>query len=402
MGQHAQLQEVLGLRRDSTPIALSLGISHPIVSRLLELARARQWQLINLESFDGVLPAGMVFKGALVDKLPTERLVSELIRLGIPTVRLGNWPHPNDHRVPAVMSDRVMHGTMAADHFAQRAFQHVAIVGHDPWAMNLPIYEAFARRAGELGITCHLLQHKAQPDKPGKSAPRGRWEHPKREFKDWLAGLPLPVGLFIPGSLMADRYSRWVAQIGLRIPEDVGMLCSGDDAIVCQCASVPMSAIADDVPCIVRTAVDTLSQLMEGRPLEQTTIRIPPRGIVTRQSTDVLATTNPHVARALRFMWEHVNENLSVDQIADHTGVSRRSLQRAFTSALGRGISQELKRRRLERARELLTVTDLRIARIAELLGFSSQKYFCEAFHAANGISPTGFRQNQQSPEPEG
>ncbi|MBT3296050.1 MAG: hypothetical protein HN919_05185 [Verrucomicrobia bacterium] len=59
---------------------------------------------------------------------------------------------------------------------------------------------------------------------------------------------------------------------------------------------------------------------------------IPPRGVVARRSTDVLAVADPAVARAMRFMWDHLDQNLSVEDVAMQASVSRRKLERIFLS----------------------------------------------------------------------
>ncbi len=130
--------------------------------------------------------------------------------------------------------------------------------------------------------------------------------------------------------------------------------------------------------------------------LEQTTVMIPPLGVITRQSTDVLAASDLHVVAALFFMWDHITDNLTVDQIAEQGGISRRKLERAFRRELGRGINQEFQRRRQEKARDLLVQTDLRITDISESLRFGSHNYFCRSFRAAFGVSATKFRRQHK------
>ena len=132
---------------------------------------------------------------------------------------------------------------------------------------------------------------------------------------------------------------------------------------------------------------------MAGESIAETTVVIPPKGIVTRESTDVLATSNPIVAQALRYMWDHLALNLSVDDIAKAVGVSRRKLERAFQQDLGRGVNQELLRRRLGRSCELLRTTRMPIAELAPVLGFGSKDYFQRAFRKTMGTSPGKWRQ---------
>lgn len=387
------IQDLLGLRRGWTPIALihRPHTTYPLC--LLELARRQRWRLISLSKFDGNLPADLDVIGALTNFLPEAEHVQTLRAEGVPVVRMGNWPHPVDDDVPAVVPDHAAAGRLAAEHFAQRDFKHVACVGRNPWGDNQAIYEAFAARATELGCRCHLLCEDAKAI--GQLAtPLERWHWRRGRFIAWLAELPRPVGVLMFADLQADRACQWALEAGLNVPSDVAVLGIGNDTIMCECATIPISSIAHDSDGLVETAVDTLAQLIAGQPLEQSTILVPPLGVVTRQSTDVLAASDPHVANALRYMWDHIAEDLSVDQIARQVGVSRRTLERAFERELGRGINSEFQRRRLEKARELLLHTDLSITDLARALNFNSHHYFCRVFGKAFGTSPARYRQD--------
>jgi transcriptional regulator GlxA family with amidase domain len=101
------------------------------------------------------------------------------------------------------------------------------------------------------------------------------------------------------------------------------------------------------------------------------------------------------VAAALRYIWDWLHYDLSVDQIADEVGLSASQLQRRFQKALGRSVVQELLRKRLDEARHLLRTTDLSIADIAPKLGFHSDSYLYRSFRSAYGMTPAQYRKSQ-------
>jgi LacI family transcriptional regulator len=387
------LQHLLGRRHDWTPIALNIDGWNPVVSHLLELGKEHHWQFKSLGKYSGHMPGSLQVRGALVSvEEPDTPEILELRARGIPTVRIGRLPHPDDRVVPAVMTDRPEIGRQAADYFARRDFQHVAYVGREPWEYDRQMYDAFADRAGELGLTCHLLRVKISELQVHVTAERDLWKVRQDAFSQWLLEVPKPVGLLSFGDPIADRYCEWSIDAGLRVPEDVAIMGIGNDRLTCECAAVPLSSVAHDHERLSQIAVQILQQLMAGQPLERTTVMVPPAGIITRQSTDVLAAKDPCVVAALRFMWDHVDQDLSVDQIASQVGVSRRTLQRAFQRELGRGVSQEHRRRRLDRARELIRLTNLPIAEIAEALNFGSSTSFGRTFREAYGVTPVQYR----------
>ncbi|MDX1682619.1 MAG: helix-turn-helix domain-containing protein, partial [Phycisphaeraceae bacterium] len=106
--------------------------------------------------------------------------------------------------------------------------------------------------------------------------------------------------------------------------------------------------------------------------------------------------SDPDVVAALAFMWDHIGDDVSVEDIVEEVGVSRRKLERAFAQELGRGIWEEYSARRLEKARELLVMTDQPIAEVAEAMGFSSQSHFGRAFKKGFEMTPRQCRVEAQ------
>jgi len=364
----------------------------PIRRRILELSYELGWRLVDLSLYGGQLPPGHSPQGAIVNFLPDKPLVRKLRELGCPTVRIGRLPHPEDHLVPAVMEDLPDVGRVAVEHFADRNFRHVGYVGRDPWADSRAIYDGLREYAAARGCECHLLRFKPAP--PGAKQRGTMWRRREKQFIGWIRGVPKPLGLLAFGDGEAARLCMMCESGGVAVPRDVAVLGHDNMTLICECAQLTLSSVAPDYVRMAETAVDLLAKRMRGDPVAETTVVIPPAGVVTRESTDVLATPTPIVARALRFMWDHLSSDLSVDDIAGAVGVSRRRLERAFRRDLDRGINQELLRRRLERACELLRTTDMSIADLAPSLGFGSRDYFQRAFRRTVGVSPGRYRRN--------
>jgi LacI family transcriptional regulator len=131
---------------------------------------------------------------------------------------------------------------------------------------------------------------------------------------------------------------------------------------------------------------------MDGEPPPREPIIIPPRGVVTRQSTDILAVPHVPTARALRFIWEHYRERIHAPDVAAAAGLSRRGLDHAFRQHLHRSVTEELTRRRVEHAKDLLENTDLKAYEVAEQSGFSGLVYFSRLFKQAVGTGPRAYR----------
>ena len=75
-------------------------------------------------------------------------------------------------------------------------------------------------------------------------------------------------------------------------------------------------------------------------------------------------------------------------------GGSRRTLEKRFRATLGRGIHEEIIRRRIDEARRLLRETTLTIAAIAEDTGFANAQRFYTAFQKLHGATPGTYRRS--------
>lgn len=89
---------------------------------------------------------------------------------------------------------------------------------------------------------------------------------------------------------------------------------------------------------------------------------------------------------------EALETDLTIQQLADELGVSYslfRKLFKEFTGVSPALYQQELK---LQRAKELLSTTNMSIKAIAYRLNFDSPDYFSSKFKAKTGLKPSDFR----------
>lgn len=378
------------VRRVRKRVVLSIARHEPVLRGILEQAHALDWDLVDLSFSSGSLPDNPPPAGAIVSCLPTDPLVLRLREMGCPAIRVGTMPHQDDPVLPVVRLDLEASGRMAAEHFAERAFRHVAYVGHKPWSDFRPLYEAFRERAQELGCTCHLHQLKSERE-PGESE-MARYDRRAREVGAWLAGLARPVGVFGYSDRMAASICTMCGRAGLAVPEDVAVLGFGNDEVTCRLSPVDLSSVDVAADEEGRQAVLLLQRLMNGEDPPAAPVMIQPRGVVERQSTNVLAVPDHMVAGAMRFMWDHLDLDLSVDDVARQVGSSRRKLERSFRTHLGRGINAELHRKRMEVFCQLLLTTNDSIADLAPKVGFRTLVYLHQCFRRSFGMTPRQYR----------
>ncbi len=352
-------------------------------------SRELGWRLLDLRYRMGAPEPGLEPVGAIVDELPVSPLVRRLLKSDCKVVRIGALPHPKDALVPAVMPDTYAAGALAAEHFAERGFKHLGYVGHKPWAVKKVLYDGFKARARELDCRCHLMRFETGT---GGVTGEERYTFRQRLVADWFRDVPKPFGLLGYVDGMAATLCCMARDAGYAVPEEVAVLGLGNHLDACEGSFPTLSSLVQDDARVANTAVDMLDQLLRGEVLPSTTVKIAPVGVVTRESTDMLAVADVDVARALRYMWDHLDLDIGVDDVSAAVDVSRRSITRRFRETLGRSIVDELLRKRLSEARRLLRTTDESIADIAARVGFHSATYLHRTFKDAMDVTPRQYR----------
>lgn len=182
--------------------------------------------------------------------------------------------------------------------------------------------------------------------------------------------------------------------MGFTVPDEVAVISTVCDTGICECSIPSITTVDRDVENHSRSACQILAEIMEGKAAENP-CWIVPRGITERESTNMLATKDRDVAKPLRYMWDHLDMSLSIEDVAKHVGLSSRQLERRFHDALGRGVNAELQRRRLQVLSRLLVSTQTPIADWAPMLGFGSASYLHRVFRKAYGTTPARYRREK-------
>ncbi|MFJ9742784.1 GlxA family transcriptional regulator [Streptomyces sp. NPDC101166] len=94
----------------------------------------------------------------------------------------------------------------------------------------------------------------------------------------------------------------------------------------------------------------------------------------------------------LRWLQDHCDRDLTLDEIASRAGMSTRTLNRRFREQTGTTPLRWLHRARIRRAQHLLETTAHPVERIAAQAGFGSPTAFRERFRRVVGTSPQGYR----------
>lgn len=296
--------------------------------------------------------------------------------------------------VSEVQSDAALAGEMAARHFIELGLQHCAYYSYGNVWWGKFRGDAYANALKRQGKECLTLLSK-RGTKP-ESFPL--WEgFYEEELLHWLSDLPKPVGIWCAADTIAHRVHGAVLKLGFQIPDEIAILGIDNDKHLCNIMTPSLSSIDPNPVVVGYHAAKILDEKMTDRSKKTKTCRkrsplyIPPVGVITRQSTDIVAAEDPEMVRIGQFVRTRALDKLSVDMIANEFDISRRTLERRYAKAFGRSVDKEIFQIRMEYAKKLLRETLHSVSEIGEQAGYDGN-YFIKAFHRYTGQSPRAYR----------
>ena len=356
-------------------------------------AREHQWHVVADMIYTAKIPVGWRGDGILSFIGDRDDLAEFIVASGLPAVEISMVR--NEINLPRVEGDSEMIGRLAAEHFLERGFRHFAWAPFLNDVVNAERYRGFANRLARANLTCHVLP-------PANSSANRQatqdWTARRKALTRELRHLPKPLAVFGYNDCVAADIIDTCDDAGLLVPEAVAVMGVDNDMILCECVRVPLSSVCHDLEGMAYKAAALLDRLMSGRKPPKEVIRVPPTGLVTRRSTDIVAVDNLQVARALRFIQDqYANPLLGVEAVVAATDLSRRALEKAFRHELKRTLNEEIVRLRMEKVKDLLTTTKLKVVEVATLTGFSRPSHLFRTFRKLVGLSPKTYRKKQSA-----
>lgn len=110
-----------------------------------------------------------------------------------------------------------------------------------------------------------------------------------------------------------------------------------------------------------------------------------------------LGVQNSKVLSIIELMEKHLSEPLSLLEIADDAGLSRRQIERLFRQEMGRSPARYYLEIRLERARHLLVQSTLPVVEVAVACGFVSASHFSKCYREIYNRSPQQERADRKA-----
>lgn len=273
---------------------------------------------------------------------------------------------------PSVFPDNRAAGRLAVQHLIERDFRTIYLVHHGK--LRYSVLRAKGARAATARTGVRFIEI-------GHGGFDSLWDE-----------LSLPAGIVAADPTTASRVLEIAVTRGAHVPEQLAVIGITDDEIACDTAIIPLSSVDLDPAAIGDRAAALMVRQLAGRRVPRRPVLIPPKGVITRASSDSLATADPFIMELVRFARRRLSQGVRLEDLAQHAQISQRHLNRLFRERTGSTPVGMVQRLAVARAKQLLAESDLAIAQVTAQCGYNSLAYFTTFFHKHTGTTPAAYR----------
>ena len=102
--------------------------------------------------------------------------------------------------------------------------------------------------------------------------------------------------------------------------------------------------------------------------------------------------SSKQVAQAIDYIYVHIMDRITVNKLAEAINISPTHLSRIFKQETGISVSEYIRQRKIDMAKNLLRFSDYDFVEIAVMLSYSSQSHFIQHFRSQTGMTPKTYR----------
>ncbi|PCE62689.1 hypothetical protein B7P33_18785 [Sediminicola luteus] len=318
----------------------------------------------------------------IIARIENETIAELIKRCQLPTIDVSSanlipgipWVETDDRKI----------AQLAFEHLKDCGLKHFAFAGSQfnwsKWRADhfKEVLEGQGVRCDYYSLPMHLDYHVVDEQK---------------KIESWLATLPKPIGIFAAYDQLGRLIIDCSQKMGFMVPEEIAVIGVDNDPLICELCSPPLTSVIPDTFKTGYLAAELLAALMQGKTEVNITNLMAPIGVKKRRSTDSLAIEDPHISKALHYIYENASiGSFSINDILAIVPMTRRVFEKRFLEMVGHTPYKEAQRIRVARIQELLTESDLGLLEIAEKMGFEHVSYMSFLFKRETGISPIAYR----------
>ena len=312
----------------------------------------------------------------------------------VPRIVIDPWDHrqeefPLDHH-NIILCDSYSVGKAAADFFLRQKFKHYGYVSeakNAQWSRERG--KGFASQIHTAGFECHIYENHAPRE-------QNDWGLEQNQLKQWLLNLPKPIALLAAMDVRGRQVIEVCRSANLSVPYEIAVLGVDNDELICESTNPPMSSMKMTIEEACFEGAALLDRLMRKKDTSSATlIHYGPKEVAVRRSTNPKIISDKLVIQALEFIEVNACVPINVSDVVRYLGISRRSAEMRFHKELRHTILDEINRVRLEKVISFLKQTNLSIAEISRVTGYTNENYLAYVFRKHTHMSMTDFRNLQ-------
>ncbi|MDB5242505.1 MAG: transcriptional regulator, AraC family [Spirosoma sp.] len=319
----------------------------------------------------------------MIAQLYQEEDAELIIRAGIPLIaqdfkeRFGN--------VPNITGDYYETGKLGANYFLQKGYTNFAFYGFNTIVWSRERAQGFEETLRQHKHTVYYFEHE-------KARSGELWYYKPSSLSQWLKSLPKPIALMACDDDQGQHITEACKLAGIRIPEEVAVLGVDNDEVICNISDPTLSSISLAAVRGGYQAAALLDHMIVTNSLSGPSIIVRPIQVIDRESTDIFATSDPNIRQALRYIHQHIDQNLGVTDVLAQVAISRRAFEIRFQSITGSPVYQYILQLRMEKFTRQLIESDKSINELAIECGFPDAKNLARQFREIKGATPNEYR----------
>lgn len=329
--------------------------------------------------------------GFIIAYFLDDEIIERLIKLDKPIVTVGvhdDRLRRRRARTVEIRNDGLAIGQVAADYinrlgkFASRAFVHLHVgreFGHSD------------ERLAGVGAS-DVFESPFDEGSDEDYAALGRF----------LLGLPKPAAVVAAHDKRALDVLRTARKSGIKVPKELAVIGVDNDELFCTHCDPPLTSVHPGHFGMGYAAADELNKAFRSRLPGNATavIKVPPIGIVERESTRTIPSGEVLVQRAREFISANACKGIGPSDVVASLRCSRALLYLRFREKTGSTLRQAIEDARLKEVKRLLKTTGRSLKAIASQCGFSSECRLSHLFVQRFGCPPSVWRQNANCTRP--
>ena len=280
--------------------------------------------------------------------------------------------------IPNITGPHFLAGKMGAEYFTKKGFRHFAFYGTRDVVWSDERMQGFREtvRAANPSFTFSALC---------KNTQNALWDYDTNQLVTWLQSLPKPVAIMACDDNQAYHITEAC------IPDDIAVLGVDNDETICRLSSPNLSSLNQNIEQGGYDVAQLIDRILRDPATPREDVMVQPTHIVTRQSTDIYANNDQHIAEVLKYIHENISQKITVDELVELVPLSRRLLETRFKRSMGTSIYDYILQTRIEKVAQLLC-EGMSVSEAAIELGFSDIKNLSRMFRQQRGMTPSEYR----------